>query len=90
MLVEKFSMVASKNCMKYVACLPQGIMGGGTLYQTNAQCLYFLKNTLKASVKIVRNKYYESMLGMLRGKPLGFKVKKLLAIGGKINDNFLR
>ena len=90
MLVEKFSMSASKNCMKYVACLLQGIFGGGPLYQTNARCLWtFLKGTLKNSLNIVRSKYYETMLGMMRGRPLGSKVKKLLSIGWKINDSFL-
>jgi hypothetical protein len=89
MIINKFSIPAAKNCMKYVACLMGAIGGGATLNQMGAKCMaQFLKNTMKNNIKIIRGKVYGKIL-KTAGFSLGTKVKLLMTIGWKINDDFL-
>jgi hypothetical protein len=89
-VLNDISIPLTEKCLKYVACLLQGVMGGGPLHQTNAECLLkFLQDLINDSIKRVRRQHYIDTAEGIRGKPLGDTVKDLLGAYWKIYDTWL-
>ncbi len=89
-IVSDISIPLTEKCLKYVACLLQGVTGGGTLYQTNAECLLkFLKDLTNDSIKRVRRQIYIDTAEDMMGLSLGDTVKTLLGAYWKIYDTWL-
>jgi hypothetical protein len=89
-VLNDISIPLTEKCLKYVACLLQGILGGGPLYQTNAECLVkFLQDLINDNIKNVRRDFYTSTLDKMTDTGLGGKVSNLLGIYWKIYDTWI-
>jgi len=89
-VLSDISIPLTEKCLKYVACLLQGVLGGGPLYQTNAECLVkFLQDVINDSIKSVRRECYIRTAERIRGKALGGTVKDLLGAYWKIYDTWI-
>jgi len=89
-VLSDISIPLTEKCLKYVACLLQGILGGGPLYQTNAECLVkFLQEVINDSIKRVRRELYIKTVERMSGIALGDRVRDLLGIYWKIYDTWI-
>lgn len=89
-VLNDISIPLTEKCLKYVACLLQGILGGGPLYQMNAECLVkFLQDLINDNIKKVRRDFYTSTLDKMTDTGLGGKVSNLLGIYWKIYDTWI-
>jgi len=89
-VLSDISIPVTEKCLKYVACLLQGILGGGPLHQTNAECLVkFLQEVINDSIKRVRRELYIKTVERMSGIGLGDRVRDLLGIYWKIYDTWI-
>lgn len=89
-VLSDISIPLTEKCLKYVACLLQGVLGGGPLHQTNAECLVkFLQDVINDSIKRVRREYYLRTAERIRGRALGDTVRGLLGAYWKIYDTWI-
>jgi hypothetical protein len=89
-VLSDISIPVTEKCLKYVACLLQGILGGGPLHQTNAECLVkFLQEVINDSIKRVRRELYIKTYEKMSGRALGDRVRDLLGIYWKIYDTWI-